>query len=300
MKWLVYGANGWIGGQVVNLLRLQNETVIAAEARANSDKDVEKEIRETDPDRVISLIGRTHGPGYTTIDYLEQKGKLIENLTDNLYAPFVLAMTCTSLGKHLTFLNTGCIFSGYPETGYRESDSPDFFGSSYSTVKGVTDKMMSFFTDSVLTLRLRMPIDGSDSTRNFIVKIMKYRKICSMPNSMSVLPELLPVLIDLAKRKVTGIVNFVNPGMITHNEILEMVKEIYDADFTWENFSLEEQRQILLSERSNNYLNTDKLMSFYNGNDNTDNSDITISPIKVAVRKVIENMAKSKKVVRNK
>ena len=40
----------------------------------------------------MSFIERTHGTNedgtkYTTIDYLEQKGKIKENVKDNLFAP---------------------------------------------------------------------------------------------------------------------------------------------------------------------------------------------------------------------
>ena len=42
-----------------------------------------------------------------------------------------------------------------------------------------------------------------------------------------------------------------------------MYKEIVDKDFKWDNFSIEEQRQILASERSNNFLDTSRLESLY-------------------------------------
>ena len=109
-----------------------------------------------------------------------------------------------------------------------------------------------------------MPITGDYNKRNFITKIITYDKICSVPNSMTVLPELLPILIDMADKKVTGTVNLTNPGLINHNEILEMYKEIVDPNFTWTNFSIEEQNKILDSGRSNNFLDTTKLQSMYN------------------------------------
>ena len=37
---------------------------------------------------------------------------------------------------------------------------------------------------------------------------------------MSVLPELLPIMLDMVEKKVTGTYNFVNPGLISHNQIL--------------------------------------------------------------------------------
>jgi hypothetical protein len=56
-----------------------------------------------------------------------------------------------------------------------------------------------------------------------------------------------------------------NPGLISHNEILELYKKYVEASFEWKNFSMEEQNQILASERSNNYLNTDKLQEWSPG-----------------------------------
>lgn len=266
MKWLVFGLNGWLGGYVGKILKDMNEEVVGARSRADDEKAVEKELLEVKPDRVISLIGRTYGQGYNTIDYLEQKGKLVENIRDNLYGPFVLAMLCTKHNFFLCSMGTGCIFNCDVEDycdGYTEEDKPDFFGSSYSTVRGFSDRMMHFFEDSVLNVRIRMPILDIPGPRNFITKIMNYERICSIPNSVTCLPTLIPIMIDMTKKKVTGTINLTNPGVVSHNEILQMVKDIIDPNFTWKNFTLEEQSKILAAGRSNNMLNTDKLLSLY-------------------------------------
>ena len=119
------------------------------------------------------------------------------------------------------------------------------------------------FEDNVLNLRIRMPITGSMNTRNFITKITTYEKICSIPNSMTVLPELLPLALDMMNNNMTGTINLTNPGLISHNEILTMFTEIVDPEFTWKNFTAEEQRKILASDRSNNFLDTTKLETMY-------------------------------------
>jgi 3,5-epimerase/4-reductase len=159
-------------------------------------------------------------------------------------------------------MGTGCIFNGY-EQEYTENNEPNFFGSSYSIVKGFTDKIMKKF-DNTLNVRIRMPItDDITSNRNFINKIINYKKICSMNNSMTVLPDLLPLMIDMIMKKEIGTINLTNPGYISHNEILELYKENINPDFKWENMTIEEQNKILLSERSNNILNTEKLQKLY-------------------------------------
>jgi len=298
---LIFGANGWIGSKVYNLLVASDKqiTVYKAQSRADDTVAVEKELNSF-PNaitHVMSFIGRTHGTyeGQTigTIDYLEKPGKLVENMRDNLFSPLLLAEICKKHNIHFTYLGTGCIFDyddlhplGQDDKGFVESDKPNFFGSSYSIVKGYTDRLMqTIYNTTALNVRIRMPITDEINPRNFITKITNYQKICSIPNSMTVLNELLPVLIEMALNGQVGTVNLTNPGTITHNEILEMYKEIVDPNFSWSNFSIEEQDAILASKRSNNCLNTDKL------------EDIaSVKDIKTSVKDIINQM---KPVVKN-
>ena len=67
-----------------------------------------------------------------------------------------------------------------------------------------------------------------------------------------------------------------------------MYKEIVEPGFTWENFSIEEQNEILASKRSNNCLDTTYLES-----DNING----IKPIKEAVREVLIKMKENIKEV---
>lgn len=66
---------------------------------------------------------------------------------------------------------------------------------------------------------------------------------------MTILPELLPYSIEMARRKLTGIMNFTNPGAVSHNEILQMYKDYIDPEFTWSNFSVEEQAKVIVAPR---------------------------------------------------
>lgn len=295
MKFLVYGINGWIGAKVFKLIKEEGIEVVAGNSRVNDISQLEKEILEVSPTHVVSLIGRTHGTYngkvYGTIDYLEQSGKLVENVRDNLFGPMVLSLLSKKHNFHFTYLGTGCIFEydnnhpfGKEVNGFTEDSLPNFFGSSYSIVKGFTDQLMHMVDDSVLNVRIRMPITDEFNGRNFITKITNYEKICSVPNSMTVLNELLPLMIDMAKNNVKGTVNLTNPGLITHNEILVMYKELVDPSFEWKNFSIEEQAAILDSGRSNNFLETTRLETLYP----------TVKNIKDSVRDMLVLMAMNK------
>ena len=274
MKLLVFGSKGWIGSQFIKLLNDQNINYVNGLSRVNEIDNLREEILKIEPTHIVSFIGRTHGKignkEYTTIDYLEQPTKLKENVRDNLYSPLLLAILSKEYNIHYTYLGTGCIFKFDKDhpfeeeiNGFTEESEPNFFGSGYSTVKGFTDQLMNMFEETVLNLRIRMPITGEMNSRNFITKITKYEKICSIKNSMTVLPELLPFVIDMMKKKITGTLNLSNPGLISHNEILDMFKEIVDPKFEYKNFSVEEQSKILAADRSNNYLDTSLLQKLY-------------------------------------
>ncbi len=291
MRVLIFGHKGWIGKQVIDVLNGQNiHEIILANSRADNLEDVKKEIELIKPTNIMSFIGRTHGKigdkEYSTIDYLEEKGKIYENVRDNLYSPLLLALLCKEYDIHFTYLGTGCIFEydndhpyGKEENGFTDDSKPNFFGSGYSVVKGFTDQLMKMCDKNTLNLRIRMPITGETNSRNFITKITKYNKVCSVPNSMTVLPELIPILVDMAEKRITGTFNFTNPGLISHNEILEMYKEYVDKDFKWENFTVEEQNKILSAGRSNNFLETSKLENLYPN----------IKNIKDSVRDILQN-----------
>lgn len=289
---VIFGAKGWIGQQVCDYLQKNNMFFYCAKSRADDEPHIiieELNNLEIPVTHIMSFIGRTHGEfegeKISTIDYLEKPGKLVDNVKDNLYSPVSLAILCQEYGIHFTYLGTGCIFD-YDEShvcnddgfghGFVEEDTPNFFGSSYSIVKGYTDRLMHKF-GNVLNVRIRMPITSTNNERNFITKITKYSKICSIPNSMTVLDELIPIMIDMAENRKVGTVNMTNPGVISHNEILEMYKEIVDPTFTWTNFTVEEQDQILLSKRSNNMLDTMCLETDYPN----------VNPIKDAVRRCL-------------
>mgnify|MGYP006136544233 FL=1 len=270
---LIYGSKGWIGSQFIKLL--QNTTdvdIFSGSARVDNTIDLEKEILEISPTHVVSFIGRTHGTigdhNYSTIDYLEQDGKIVDNIRDNLFSPISLALLCRKHNVHYTYLGTGCIFSENTNVldakkySFDENALPNFFGSAYSTVKGFTDRLMHFFPE-VLNLRIRMPIIAEDHPRNFITKITTYEQICSIPNSMTVLPELLPLVVDMMVKKKSGTINLTNPGVISHNQILEYYQTYVNSEFRWKNFTIEQQNTILDSKRSNNYLNTTLLETWY-------------------------------------
>ena len=104
-----------------------------------------------------------------------------------------------------------------------------------------------------------MPVSDDLHPRSFVTKITKYEHVVDIENSNSILHDLLPAAVLLAEHREMGIYNFTNPGAISHNEVLALFKNIVRPDFSWKNFSVEEQSKILKAGRSNCKLDTTKL-----------------------------------------
>lgn len=264
MKILFYGANGWIGNMIVNKWKelYPNHTINISKTRvvAENTHILSDEIKKAD--RVFCTIGRTSGGGIPNIDYLEDH--LNENVRDNLFAPIFLAQLCVEHDKHFSYIGTGCIFSRNTRQNdyiYDEKDVPDYFGSAYSVVKGYTDTLMKTFYKNSLNFRIRMPITDDWNPKNFIVKISKFKKICNYPNSMTYLPNIIPIMIKMSVDEIVGTYNMVN-GSISHKEILDSYNEIIDSKHTYELIEEDELNTILKSKRSNNILSNKILIKY--------------------------------------
>jgi len=256
MSYLIFGGNGWIGNKLYNLLRDEGKEVHIASSRMENREHVAKELDEIMPEFVLNCAGKTGRPN---IDWCETHKA--ETLISNVIGPVNLADLCDQRGIHFTNYASGCIYTGY-EKEFSERDEPNFTGSYYSFTKVQAEKLLSIYPN-VLHLRLRMPISDDLSPRSFIYKILHYKKVIDKPNSMTILSDLLPISLDMIEKKETGIYNFCNPGSVSHNQILSLYKKYVDNEFTWTNFTVEEQEKVLLAPRSNCVLNTGKLNSLY-------------------------------------
>lgn len=78
---------------------------------------------------------------------------------------------------------------------------------------------------------------------------------------MTILTEMLPASLAMAEKRLTGVYNFINPGVISHNEVLDLYTKYIDPNYTYKNFTIEEQAKVIVDRRSNKELDTPKLMA---------------------------------------
>jgi dTDP-4-dehydrorhamnose reductase len=259
---LLLGATGWIGSQLQAIFEAEpgRFRVFATKQRLdNFDMaTLELDIICDDIDCVVNCAGLTGRPN---VDWCETHTH--EVIRTNLIGTLAMMEVCEKQRVHLINMATGCIFGyddAHPIGGpvFSEDDEANFDGSFYSLTKGMVDKLAPYY-ENTLHLRLRMPISCDGNPRCFVTKIRSYAKVVNIPNSMSVLPNLLPLVPLMVERRLVGRLNFVNPGPISHNEILDMYKEIIDPKFSYTNFDLEEHDTVVVAKRSNNTLDTGRI-----------------------------------------
>ena len=280
---LVFGGKtGWIGQNIVSILTELGHETKCAQSRLENRESIEAEIKSIKPDYIINAAGIIGKPN---VDWCEENKE--ETIRVNVIGTLNLADIAYIHNIHLTNISTGCIYE-YDEKhpmksgiGFTEEEEPNFDGSFYSRTKILMEKLILEYPN-VLNLRIKMPI-SQNLERGFIGKIKRYKKLVNIPNSLCVLEELLPIAVDMTLKNIKGNYNFVNPGAITHNEVIGLYKQYIDPSHTYENFTIKEHNKILKARRANAELDASKLLSLYP----------RISPIKDAITQLFISANKS-------
>lgn len=248
VKYLILG-NGYIGNKFNEYLE---DTIICKE-RINSIRDVLNQINVYDPDIIINCIGKTGRPN---VDWCELNKE--ETFFSNVTIPMLIAEACKYTDKYMVHIGSGCIYEGNNGgDGYYEDDEPNFRGSFYSRTKIYSEQILKDY-NNILIIRIRMPIDNKPSPRNLIDKLINYKQVINVPNSITYIPDLMKIAKELMDKKERGIFNVVNEGPITHKQILELYKDIVDQKFKMPEF-IPIEKLNTLAQRSNCILNIRKL-----------------------------------------
>jgi len=259
-KFLIWGGNGWVAGHLKTILEGQGKDVVSTTVRMENRESVLQLLDEVKPTHVLNAAGCTGRPN---VDWCEDNKEA--TIRSNAIGTLNLTDCCFLRGIHCTVFATGCIYH-YDDKhpiggkGFIEEDEANFEGSFYSATKSRVEEIMIHYPN-VLILRLRMPVSDDLHPRNFVTKITKYDRVVDIPNSNTILTDLLPASIILAENNELGVYNFTNPGAISHNEVLALFKKHVRPSFEWKNFSIEEQSKVIKAGRSNCLLDVTKLVN---------------------------------------
>lgn len=276
MKYLIFGRQeGWLAQKFNNYL---NDSLIS-DVDIRDLNAVKKVLKIKKPQIVINAAGITGRPN---IDWCETHK--IETIQGNVLGPLNILSACLEQKIYWVHLSSGCVFQGEGpgNRGFRETD-PATPPSFYSLSKYLVDEVLKNFP--VLILRLRLPIDNISNPRNLIDKLAKYPKIIDVKNSVTIIDDLLFAAKKLMDKKKTGIYHIVNPGVISHKEIMTLYKKYIKPSHQYKLISVSQlyRQGLAKAGRSNCVLNTDKLQK----------EGIRLKPIKKRIIEIFEEYKKN-------
>lgn len=194
-------------------------------------KDAEKVLDHYRPGVLINAIGHT-GPG--NVDGCElNKDK---TLSSNVFVPLILAEA--SLRRKIKFvhISSGCIYHyDYNKTRpIPETKDPDFLDLFYSRSKIYAESPLEILSRqlNVLIARIRIPLDNRKHPKNILDKLIKYKKVITLPNSVTYIPDFVLALRHLIKNDERGVYNVVNKGGLVYPRLLEVYRR-YRPDFKY-------------------------------------------------------------------
>ena len=227
MKILVMGADGFIG----NRLRQEMKEAFFSNAKIYSLTDAEREIEKYKPDILINCIGYT---GSNVEDCELNKEK---TLMCNTFIPLILAEVCLANNIKFVHISTGCLyqFDYYKDLEIEEEQIPDFLDLYYCRSKIYSETALSALLKQhpFLILRFRIPLDNRSHPKNLLNKLVMYKKVIDLPNSITYIPDFINALKHLINIEANGIYNIVNKGGLKYPELMEIYKK-YVPDFKYE------------------------------------------------------------------
>ena len=237
--------------------------------------DLEDLVQKENITNIILDSKKSYGKNIWNTSFIEDK--LDINIKSNLYTPLSICNICKKYKIHLTYIGDGCIFKD------TNSSEPDLTVSAHSIVNIYNEKLITELYDNVLYLRVRYPISGELTPACYLMKLLSYKKIIDVDNSVSILLDLIPILFKMIEKNITGIYNFFGNNYINSINTILLLKHNFDSHISFNVISKEEHNE-LIGERSNVILNNNKLRLFCKEN------DIELKDTATSIMKTIETM----------
>lgn len=232
----ILGAQGYVGRRFTTFLNERGLKVIPlsrAEVDYADTSALRKLLQQSRPDFLINAAGFTGKPN---VDACESAKA--ETLMGNTVLPLRIAEACAAEKVTWGHISSGCIYQGSrgvdekgAPLGFREEDTPNFSFSSpqcsfYSGTKALAEQLLAKDAHNAYVWRLRVPFDQVDSPRNYLSKLLRYKRLLDVRNSLSHLDDFVASCWATMERRLPfGTYNVTNPGSVTTREVVEMIRE---------------------------------------------------------------------------
>lgn len=255
-KVLIFG-NGQLSMHFQNYFAAEGSEVVVASR---------PEVDVTNFDQVNSVISQTqptvviNATGVTNVDWAETNQE--ETAAVNIQGAENIAKACQSAGVYMVHVSTGYVHHSHSTADERkEQDQPNPLNY-YSYSKAKADEVLMRMVNQglkLLIVRPNMLLSAVPHPKNVLAKMVMYSKFHDVPNSMTVVEDLVSVTGQLIDKQKTGLYNVVNSGLSTPFKIANMLKEIINPDMQIEKLSKAEVEKMFTIKRPDTILSIEKL-----------------------------------------
>ena len=216
-------------------------------------RDIQVEINKHKPKIIINCIGST---GKNSVDDCEKD--IDGTIFANTFVPILMAEAAIRNNIKLIHVSSGCIFhyNYQKQTPIKETTVPNYHDLYYSRTKIYSDDVLNHLSKSynILIARIRIPLDTTPHPKNIINKLLKYKTVIDIPNSVTYVPDLLMAIRHLIKIDATGVYNVASKGGLRYPFLMDEYRK-YNPQFKYSTISMKR----LKIKRTNLLMSTRKL-----------------------------------------
>jgi dTDP-4-dehydrorhamnose reductase len=262
------GGSGYIGNAYKRCLerrKISFRSLSRAEVDYTNAATLTATLRAEKPEFLINAAGYTGKPNVDACEIHKA-----DCLAGNAVLPGIIAQACEAADVPWGHVSSGCIYTGCrPDgSGFTESDAPNFSFrqancSFYSGSKALGEEILNAYSN-IYVWRVRIPFDQFENPRNYLTKLMRYKRLLNATNSISELQEFVEAaLLCWQKRVPFGVYNVTNPGTVTTREVVALIEKsgVCRREFDFFNSEEEFLRTAAIAPRSNCVMSSAKLLS---------------------------------------
>lgn len=229
MRYLITGASGQLGYDIVNELKKRNELDYLAPSSA--------EMNITDANKVREVINNYrpdvifHCAAYTAVDKAEENKEACYDV--NVNGTKNIADAASECGAKVVYISTDYVFDGTKDGIYTTKDRTNpvnYYGYTKLCGEEIVSKL-----DNYLIVRISwvFGINGNNFIKTML-RLAETKKELSVVSDQFGSPtyteDLSKLLVDMVEKNKSGIFHATNEGYCTWNEFARYIFEINDKD----------------------------------------------------------------------
>jgi len=219
VDFVLLGPTGFLGSAILESLQKQGYQVVSSRVRLQDRVGIERVLDDAQPTLgVICAAGERGRPNVKWCDTHP-----VETMDANITGQLGVAAACHARGLHVVILGTGAFYAPdteQPDRRFTEADPPNAAVGVYYSLRVQMEHLLAHF-DNALVLRVSYPISSDLDPRGLLGKLARFERVDRIETSVTILEDLCPLIPEMAKRRATGVLNFVNSGKISFAQVID-------------------------------------------------------------------------------